>query len=256
MSALTRAVKPEIALRSPNNPKPIRDLRQAGPFTKAICICGHRFDISGVPSPRTLTRMIHACSLIDSSKENELVIASGGLIGTSGSSRTEAQLIDCTLRSWGYRGVFREEFALDSVGNVSMSFLGFIRPLHVPAVAFVTDPPHAARVEVLSKHILRGLADASVEVAPWPLSAADEQEERKREQNGWSFVEQFLDEVPPGMPEYALEWVAANHRSHPYIGWDVEELVAALHGQILDFNVDALAFSLTESADEFEFSHI
>ena len=50
-----------------------------------------------------------------------------------------------------------------------------------------------------------------------------------------SFVERFLDEVTPGQPDEAFEWVSCNHKAHPYLGWDIAEVVAFLRGRVFDY---------------------
>jgi len=180
--------------------------------------------------------MEHACNLIDDYDDNVLVIASGGLTRASNSGLTEAQGIDFYLRARGFHGLFREEFATESVGNVSLSFLAFLTLFEVPIVTFVTDSPHADRMNVFARHILQGRIQAEISIAPWPLSPEEEIEEVKIEADGWKFVNRFLEEVPPGMPKLALKWISENHRSNPYRGLDVEKVVAAMRGQVLDFN--------------------
>ena len=106
-------------------------------------------------------------------------------------------------------------------------------------VEFVTDVVHAPRVEAYTRHILSERIDVAVAAALWPLSEAEEIHERNAEAAGWGFVQRFVEEVTPGQPEEAFEWVSESHKSHPYIGWDLDQIVSILREQFLDACVAA-----------------
>jgi hypothetical protein len=181
-------------------------------------------------------RMALALNLIRNSKEPVRLIASGGAIGTGGEIITEAQLIDITLRSLGIPKLYREDFSQESIGNVAWTALGLFQPLQIDRAIFVTDELHAPRIKAIADHLLSGKVTVEVAAAPWPLSEQERADEVQREVDGWKFIERFLEEVPPGELIGAIEWVSENHKSFPYLGIEVEDIVAVIRGQMLDFN--------------------
>jgi DUF218 domain len=212
----------------------------AGAFRQAIVICGTWFDPTFGPSPRMKSRLDYTRKMLLSTEdENVCVVATGGLTGTGGEIWTEAQLIDRSFRRWGFGRLWRDDFALESIGNVVFPTIAFLSPLEVRRVQFVTDVVHAPRVEAYARHILSGRIEVTVAAAPWPLSEAEEIRERQAEAAGWGFVQRFVEEVSPGEPEDAFEWVSDNHKSHPYIGWDLDQIASILRGQFLDATVAA-----------------
>jgi DUF218 domain len=236
MSAYSGTIRPEESFRQQLHLALRRRACQEPVNHRAICICGTSFDPETGPSPRLISRMRHARKLIKTVDGNIIVVASGGLNGTAGSLWSEAQLIDLVFQRWGFVRLYHEDFSAESVGNIVFAFLGFLLPLGATEVTFVTDDCHAPRVNRLAQHILKGLMKVSVTAAPWPLSHAEFEEEFKRELAGYAFVDELLSDVPPGMPEYAFDWISDNHKSHPYLGWDIEEVVTVMRGQVLDFN--------------------
>jgi hypothetical protein len=181
-----------------------------------------------------LARMEHAENLLHSGP-SRYVVASGGTAGTSGGIITEAQLTARWFLRRGYPRLLRDDFASETVGNLIFSALGILLPLGVRECVFVTDVCHAPRVEAYSQHILQGLIKSSVAAAAWPLSEAEKQSENNAEKAGWHFLQKFLDDVPPGDPESAFDWVSANHQAQPYVGWKLHQIVAILRGQLYDF---------------------
>jgi hypothetical protein len=208
--------------------------RQADGISSAICVLGTYFDPIIGPSPRMLSRMVHAQALVEKSRTNVHLIAYGGIRGTGGALVTEAQLIDAWFRDRGFEPLLREDFSAETVGNISLSFLGLMRPLGVESVTFVTDQCHAPRVEMLAKHILKGLANVTVSPSAWPLSVEEAERQFAGELKGMPFIECLLDEVTAGEPDEAFEWVSCNHKAHPYLGWNIAEVVAVLRGNVLD----------------------
>ncbi|MEZ5399242.1 MAG: YdcF family protein [Bryobacteraceae bacterium] len=211
--------------------------RQVDGISSAICVLGTYFDPVEGPSPRMLSRMVHAQALVEKSRTSVHLIASGGIRGTGGALVTEAQLIDAWFRDRGFEPLLREDFSAETVGNLSLTFLGLMRPLGVQNVTVVTDECHAPRVEMLAVHILKGLVNVTVSAAPWPLSPEEADRQFRGELNGMPFIERLLDEVTPGQPDEAFEWVSSNHKSHPYLGWDIAEVVAILRGRVFDYAV-------------------
>jgi DUF218 domain len=242
MSANTQILRPEQEFRRINH-KLLRDHGQSTAVGTGICILGTYFDLDKGPSARMLSRMLHAEGLVWSGPPTRLV-ASGGLHGTGGTIVTEAQMIDRWFRQRQFTRLYRDDFAAETVGNIVFSTLGILRPIGVEHIVFVTDVCHAPRVEKYALHILKGLMKVSISAAPWPLSAEAEAKEQQTEKAGLHFVDRFLDEVPPGNPEYAFEWISANHKAHPYLGWNLEEIVAVLRGQLFDFDTVAHGYTL------------
>ncbi len=237
MSDHIPAYRPEKNFRDCMNRSLEWQSRQEVNCASAVCICGTFFDPESGPSPRMLSRMNHAHHLIINSTCNTLVVAAGGTIGTGGSLWSEAQLICETFRSWGYPRVYRDDFSSETIGNVIFVALGILAPLGITNVTFVTDTCHAPRVDAIAQHLLADHCIVVVAASPWPLSPEEEQHEHELEARGGAFVDQFLAEVSRGDLVGAFEWVAFNHKGHPYLGWDIEEIITFLRGQLLDFGV-------------------
>ena len=213
------------------------DGRQVDGIASAICVLGTYFDPEDGPSPRMLSRLVHARDLVARCTASTHLIVSGGVRGTGGALVTEAQLMDRWFRSQGFGPPVREDFSRETVGNITLTFLGIIRPLGAERVTFVTDHCHAARVATLAQHILKGRADITVSPSPWPLSAEEAEQEFRSELSGMPFIERLLDEVTPGQPDEAFDWVSSNHKAHPYLGWELAEVVSVIRGEVFDYTM-------------------
>lgn len=235
MQVKTLTSRPESEAPRQFNGSPAATVRQADRTATALCILGTDFHPERGPSPRMLSRMLHASGWVAGSRARMDVIASGGIRGTGGAAVTEAQLIDRWFQQRQFNPLLCENYAVETVGNLAFTYLGILQALGDDHVVFVTDSCHTPRTNKLAQHILKGLVEVSVSPSPWPLSLSEADHESRSELAGMPFIERLLNEVRPGRPEEALKWVSANHRAHPYAALDIDEVVFTLRSQVLSY---------------------
>jgi hypothetical protein len=163
-----------------------------------------------------------------------LLCACGGPRGTSQcvSGLTEARLIEKWLRQRGVQHVYRDDFSTETIGNLVFAYIGFLLPLGARRVFFVTDSIHAPRLARLADHILRNLAEVIVTAVDPTLSIEETRYQEQLECAGSDFVDALLDEVPPGDPGRAFEWVSVRHQAKPYAGWKLSDVRTRLQQQV------------------------
>ena len=200
----------------------------------ALCICGTYFRRDGHPTCAMKSRLTHALDLLHALKPRPTIVASGGTRGTAlcPSGLTEANLIESWLRHRGVHPVLRDDFSRETIGNLALVYCGFLEPLRICSVVFITDCTHSARVQRLADHILGGLVEVRVSASLLPFDVREAPIQLQLETAGSSFVDKLLREVPRGDPEAAFAWVAEHHRMKPYRSVRVGELKKRLREQL------------------------
>ena len=215
-----------------HNRSPIHYAPDGGNY--AICICGTYFRSDGQPTPAMFARLVHLLNLLAHFERPPLVLACGGSRGTMQClpSVTEAHLIQDWLRQRGVQDVYRDDFSRETIGNLVFAYVGLLQPLGLRRVIFVTDSIHAPRVSRLANHILKNLTDVIVMGADPALSTEDRMHQERLESAGSTFVDAFINEVPPGNPDRAFEWVSTRHHDKPYSAWQLSAVKRHLRQQM------------------------
>jgi len=211
--------------------------RQVFPIRTGIVVLGHSDPVPGGPSSRMRARIREALAVYARS-DSPLAIGSGGV----GGAETEGRCIGRILNESGIAPIPCESCSKETVGNLVFTTLGIILELDIRNVRFVTDPPHALRIEALAPHILRGIVNFDVSTCGWPLSDEEQAIEFAKERAGMAFIRQLRSEVPAGDPMAALRWVATNHSRKPYSGIDLGLAVEAIRqGVRADLRIEVAA---------------